>query len=96
MERSSVGALLLDIGGVILTNGWDRHARKKAAERFGYNHDEVEERHQIAVQTLEEGYMTLAQYLDYVVFFSERDFDRDDYKTFMFGQSKPHPEMLQS
>ena len=54
MEPSPVGALLLDIGGVILTDGWDRHARRRAAERFEYNHDEVEDRHQIAVQTYEE------------------------------------------
>lgn len=78
MEPSPVGALLLDIGGVILTNGWDRHARARAAECFGYDHDEVEDRHQIAVQSLEEGDMTLDQYLKHVVFFRERKFSPDD------------------
>ena len=94
MEPSPVRALLIDIGGVILTKGWDRHARKHAAEKFGYNHDEVEDRHDIAVHTYEEGYMTLDQYLDHVVFFKERRFLREDYKTFMFSQSKPYPDML--
>ncbi len=94
MKPSPVGALLLDIGGVILTKGWDRHARARAAERFEYDHDEVEDRHEIVVQTYEEGDMTLDQYLDHVVFFKERGFSRDDYKTFMFSQSKPYSDML--
>jgi putative hydrolase of the HAD superfamily len=95
MEPSPARALLLDIGGVILTKGWDRHARRRAAERFKYDHDEVEDRHEIVVHTYEEGDMTLDQYLDDVVFFKQRGFLRDDYKTFMFSQSKPYPDMLQ-
>lgn len=94
MDPSPIKALLLDIGGVILSKGWDRHARARAAERFEYNHDEVDERHDIAVQIYEEGDMTLDQYLDLVVFFKARGFSRDDYKTFMFSQSKPYPDML--
>ncbi len=80
MERSPFGALLLDMGGVILTNGWDRHARERAAERFNYNH--------------EEGGMTLDQYLDHIVFFKERGFPQDDFKGFRFSQSQPYPHML--
>jgi putative hydrolase of the HAD superfamily len=94
MQPSPVGALLLDIGGVILTKGWDRHARARAAERFEYDRDAVEDRHEIVVHTYEEGDMTLDQYLDHVVFFKERGFPRDDYKSFMFSQSKPYPDML--
>ena len=94
MEQSPSGALLIDIGGVILTKGWDRHARIRGAEQFEYDHDEVEDRHEIAVNTYEEGDMTLDRYLDHVVFFKERDFAREDYKTFMFSQSKPYPDML--
>jgi putative hydrolase of the HAD superfamily len=54
----------------------------------------MEDRHEIAVNTYEEGGMTLEHYLDHVVFFKERGFTRDDYKTFMFSQSKPYPDML--
>ena len=95
MEALPVGALLLDIGGVILTKGWDRHARRAAAERFGYDHDEVEDRHEIVVHIYEEGDMTLDQYLGHVVFFHERGFSLDEYKAFMFSQSKPYQDMLQ-
>jgi putative hydrolase of the HAD superfamily len=94
MASSPIGALLIDIGGVILTKGWDRHARRRAAERFQYDHDEVEDRHEIVVQTYEEGDMTLDEYLDHVVFFKERGFPRDDYKAFMFSQSKAYPDTI--
>ncbi len=29
-----VTTLFLDIGGVLLTDGWDHHARKRAAKKF--------------------------------------------------------------
>jgi putative hydrolase of the HAD superfamily len=95
MGQSPVAALLIDIGGVILTKGWDRHARIKAAERFEYDHDEVEDRHAIVVNAYEEGNMTLDEYLEHAVFFKGRQFPRDDYKAFMLGQSQPYADMLQ-
>jgi hypothetical protein len=30
-KATSITCLFLDIGGVLLTNGWDHHARKRAA-----------------------------------------------------------------
>lgn len=29
-QQLSVKALFVDVGGVLLTDGWDRHARKRA------------------------------------------------------------------
>ena len=35
MKKSrSITTLFLDIGGVLLSNGWDHHARKRAAMNF--------------------------------------------------------------
>jgi len=35
MKRAiPVTTLFLDIGGVLLTDGWDHHARKRAATNF--------------------------------------------------------------
>ena len=35
MKRAiPVTTLFLDVGGVLLTNGWDHHARRRAAKNF--------------------------------------------------------------
>ncbi len=89
-----ISALFLDIGGVLLTNGWDRKIRSQAASKFGLDFDDMDERHHLTFDTYEEGKLTLDEYLDRVVFFQPRAFSRDEFKTFMFENSKPFPEML--
>ena len=43
MKRSpEITALFLDICGVLLTNGWDHHARKRAATHFTLEVAEME------------------------------------------------------
>ena len=32
-QHLKITTLFLDIGGVLLTDGWDHHARKRAAKR---------------------------------------------------------------
>jgi putative hydrolase of the HAD superfamily len=39
--------MFLDIGGVLLTDGWDQLARKQAAENFKLEWDEMEARHHL-------------------------------------------------
>lgn len=89
-----VTALFLDVGGVLLTNGWDRSMRQRAAERFGFDLAEVDGRHHLAFDTFEEGKSSLDEYLTRVVFFRERPFSREEFKAFMFAQSRPYPEMI--
>ncbi len=91
---SSVKALLLDVGGVILTKGWGHIVRRKAADKFGYDYDEVNERHEFTQPVYEVGDLTLDEYLDMTIFYCDRSFTRDDYKAFMFAESTPFPEML--
>ena len=90
----AIRALFLDIGGVLLTNGWDRHMRRKAAEIFGLDPEEMNERHHLTFDTYEEGKLTLQQYLDRVVFHAERSFSHDDFRAFMFEQSQPKRAMI--
>ena len=90
-----ITTLFLDIGGVLLTNGWDRSMRTRAAEVFGLDPAEMEERHHLSFDTYEEGKSSLDDYLSQVVFSTERSFTREDFTAFMFAQSKPYPEMLQ-
>ncbi len=89
-----VTALFWDVGGVLLTNGWDTPSRQEAAERFGLAWEEFEERHQLVVTPFETGRLTLDEYLERTVFYRPRHFGADDFKTFMFAQSRPRPATL--
>ena len=95
MKRAiPITTLFLDIGGVLLTNGWDHHARKRAAMNFKLKLAEMEERHHLTFDTYEEGKLTLEEYLGRVVFYQKRSFTRAQFRKFMFAQSKPYPQMI--
>jgi len=94
MENEKIIALFLDIGGVLLTNGWDRTMRRRAARNFDLDYEEMNERHHLTFDTYEEGKLSLDQYLSRVVFHRRRSFSRDDFRDFMLAQSEPMPEMI--
>jgi putative hydrolase of the HAD superfamily len=94
MTASQITTLFLDIGGVLLTNGWDRYARQRAATQFGLDHGEMDERHHLTFDTYEEGKLSLDEYLNRVVFYQPRPFSRDDFKAFIYAQSQPFQEMI--
>jgi putative hydrolase of the HAD superfamily len=87
--------LFLDIGGVLLTNGWDHHARKQAAAKFKLDWTEIEDRHHLTFDTFELGNITLEDYLSRVIFFKKRPFTEAQFQRFMFAQSKPYLDMLE-
>jgi putative hydrolase of the HAD superfamily len=89
-----ITTLFLDIGGVLLTNGWDRKARMQAAERFQIDFMELDERHHLTFDTYEEGKLTLEEYLERVVFFTRRPFSKKDFRAFMFSRSQPYDEAI--
>jgi putative hydrolase of the HAD superfamily len=86
--------LFLDIGGVLLTNGWDRGIRKVASEKFDLDYKEMDERHHLTFDTYEEGKLSLDEYLNRVVFYQKRAFSPEEFKAFMYAQSQPFPEMI--
>ncbi len=90
-----ITTLFLDIGGVLLTDGWDHQARKRAAAHFKLEWDEEEVLHHLMFDTYEEGKLTLDEYLSRAVFNEERPFTRDQYREFMFAQSHAFPEMIE-
>jgi putative hydrolase of the HAD superfamily len=95
MKRSApITALFVDIGGVLLNDGWDHHARKRAAAFFKLDRAEMEERHSLNFNIYEEGKLTLKEYLNRVVFYKKRPFTRTAFRRFLFAQSKPYPEMI--
>ncbi|MGD0674107.1 MAG: HAD-IA family hydrolase [Polyangiaceae bacterium] len=94
-KAPAITSVFLDIGGVLLTDGWDHHARKRAAATFNLNWTDMESRHRLNVGTYEEGKLTLDDYLSRVVFHERRAFTRPRFRRFMFEQSKPYPEMIE-
>ncbi len=92
---SKITTLFLDIGGVLLTDGWQRDSRKRAAKVFRLDQSEMEERHHMVFDTYEEGKLTLEEYLDWVVFYKKRPFTPAHFRRFMFAQSTPYPEMIE-
>jgi putative hydrolase of the HAD superfamily len=95
MENAGIKALFVDIGGVLLTNGWDRTSRKRAAEKFEIDFDEMDERHHLTFGTYEEGKISLEEYLTRAVFYKERSFSRDAFIMFMYAQSHPYNDMIE-
>jgi putative hydrolase of the HAD superfamily len=96
MKRlTEIKTLFLDIGGVLLTNGWDHHARKRAATNFKLESAEMEDRHHLTFDTYEEGKLTLEEYLGRVAFYQKRPFTQAQFRRFMFAQSKPNPQMIE-
>ena len=90
-----IRALFVDIGGVLLTNGWDHHARRRAAKHFKLNWAEMQERHELNFETQESDKISFREYLDRVVFYEKRSFTRAEFRQFMFAQSKPFTEMIE-
>ncbi|MFZ1202374.1 MAG: HAD family phosphatase [Desulfobacterales bacterium] len=94
MSTESISTLFVDIGNVLLSNGWDRVSRKRAADKFKLDLDEMNDRHHMTFDTYEAGKTSLDEYLQRAVFYTERLFTPREFKDFMLAQSQPMPEML--
>jgi len=94
-ETIPITTLFMDIGGVLLTNGWDHHARRRAAKRFKLQWAEMQARHELNFETHEEDKITFREYLDRVIFWQRRPFTRAEFRQFMFAQSKPFTGMTE-
>jgi haloacid dehalogenase superfamily, subfamily IA, variant 3 with third motif having DD or ED len=93
-NKNGISTLFFDIGGVLLSKGWSRSMRKRAAENFGLNENLLEERHQLVFETYELGKFSLKEYLEIVVFHEKRNFTLNEFRSFMFLQSQSFPKML--
>jgi len=91
---TAIDQLFFDIGGVLGSNGWDREQRGEAVNRFHLDADDFQYRHEETVGAFESGALSLDEYLDVTVFWTRRDFSRDDFKNFMLALSTPWPESL--
>ena len=89
---AEITSVFWDIGGVILTNGWDHNSRMEAVQMFGLDWEEYRERHDLSFPAFDAGQITLNQYLDRTLFYRPRPFTREEFTAFMFAQSKEYTE----
>src|ERR1035438_9629510 len=84
--------ILFDVGGVLLTNGWDHSERAAAVEHFELNLTEFEARHAKPAGAWGRGLISMKDYLNAVVFYEPRSFSQDEFFAFMKTQSKELPD----
>ena len=93
-DFSKIKVVFMDIGGVLLTNGWGHESRQNAAKLFGFDYEEMNILHNFIYNVFEIGSISLDEYLDTVVFNKPRSFSKAEFKIFMYDQSKELPDLL--
>lgn len=92
---TDVEVLLFDVGGVLLTNGWDRPSRRRACDHFGLDWEEFGDRHDLVAADFETGRLTMDDYLQRTVFYRDRPFGREQLIAYMQSLSQPLPGSLE-
>jgi putative hydrolase of the HAD superfamily len=94
MNSPGTTTLFLDIGGVLLTNGWDTALHKQTAEHFQVDYAEMDHRHRVTYDAYEEGKMSLETYLRQIIFFEPRSFTAADVQNYILEQAKPYQDTI--
>lgn len=94
-DVKKIKVVFMDIGGVLLTNGWDHKSREKASKVFDFDFTEMNILHNFIYNVFEIGSISLDEYLDTVLFHQPRNFSKADFKQFMFKESVELPKMLE-
>jgi putative hydrolase of the HAD superfamily len=93
---AKISALFWDVGGVLLSDAWDREQRQRTLQQFGMDEDEVEfeSRHEMLVSSFERGKISLQDYLEHTVFYRPRSFTIEVFTQHMLSLSQPYPDTL--
>ena len=89
-----IKTLFVDIGGVLLTDGWSHDSRKLAVNEFNLDSKEMETRHSQVFETFELGKLTIQEYLKLVVFHEKRHFTPMQFQEFILARSEPDLKMI--
>lgn len=84
--------ILFDIGGVLLTNGWDHRERAAVVEQFHLDRAALEARHAAPYDAWERGAITANEYMDAVVFYEPRSFSREEFFAAICAKSVVLPD----
>jgi putative hydrolase of the HAD superfamily len=95
MALATVRAIFWDVGGVLLSNGWDRAQRRRALQHFHLDELDFEDRHEMLVSSFERGKITFQDYLQRTVFYRPRPFSPQDFTDFMYSLSQPLDDRLE-
>jgi putative hydrolase of the HAD superfamily len=86
-----ITTLFWDIGGVVMTNGWDHNSRHEAVATFRLDEVDFRDRHDLSFPAFDAGNISLNEYLDRTLFYRPRTFSREEFIAFMYAQSKENP-----
>jgi putative hydrolase of the HAD superfamily len=92
---SQITTLFFDIGGVCLSNGWDHEQRQLIAKQFNFDYPTFDARHRQVSDTLERGQLSLADYLQWTIFYEARDFTPAELTEAIKNLSTPIEETLE-
>jgi putative hydrolase of the HAD superfamily len=90
-----ITAIFWDVGGVLLTNAWDREQRQRALEHFKLDEAEFDDRHDMVISSFERGKISLDEYLQRTIFYRKRSFTAAEFREHMFSLSQPVPDVLE-
>jgi putative hydrolase of the HAD superfamily len=90
-----ISAIFWDVGGVLLSNAWDREQRRRALAHFSLDEDEFEGRHEMLISSFERGKITLQQYLERTIFYRSRSFTAEEFTDYMLSLSQPNAGTLE-
>jgi putative hydrolase of the HAD superfamily len=83
--------ILFDVGGVLLTNGWDHRERAAVISQFQLDLSAFEARHAEANDAWERDVTSVEEYLDATIFYEPRDFTPEEFVAAMCAQSMALP-----
>ncbi len=90
-----ITATFWDVGGVLLTNAWDRAQRQRALASFGLDEVEFDDRHDMLVSSFERGKISLQEYLERTIFYRPRSFTPQQFTECMYSLSQANRDTLQ-
>ena len=79
--------ILFDVGGVLLTNGWDHRERAAVVKQFNLDLAEFEARHAAHYDAWERDAINVDTYLDATIFYEPRSFSRGEFFDAICAQS---------
>lgn len=89
---SDISTILWDVGGVLLTNGWDHKERAAVLANFNVDRTRFEEAHPEPNDEWEKGFISAEEYLQRTVFWEPRDFTAEQFLDAMKAESKLLPD----
>jgi FMN phosphatase YigB (HAD superfamily) len=95
VSASPIKTIFWDIGGVLLTNGWDKGQRARVLTRLGVDLDDYESRHEEANYFWERGLSTAEHFFNVTVLEQNPQLTFDELWPQVCAESKVlHPECL--